>query len=60
MVAVMPEHRAEEIAWIVEQQPIGRLGRAEEAAAAAVWPWSPAASVVVGAALPVVGGHTTD
>jgi len=39
-------------------QPIGRLGTAEEIAAAVLWLCSPGASFVVGAALPVDGGYT--
>ncbi|MFC7342076.1 glucose 1-dehydrogenase [Saccharopolyspora griseoalba] len=39
-------------------QPIGRLGTAEEMAAAVLWLCSPAASFVVGIALPVDGGYT--
>ena len=39
-------------------QPIGRLGRAEEIAAAVLWLSSPGASLIVGVALPVDGGYT--
>jgi NAD(P)-dependent dehydrogenase (short-subunit alcohol dehydrogenase family) len=39
-------------------QPIGRLGRADEIAAAVLWLSSPGASLVVGVALPVDGGYT--
>ena len=39
-------------------QPIGRLGTAEEMAAAVLWLCSPGASFVVGVALPVDGGYT--
>lgn len=59
MVASMLEGQPEAMAEIIRQQPIGRLGRAEEVAAAAVWLCSPAASFVVGAVLPVDGGYTT-
>jgi NAD(P)-dependent dehydrogenase (short-subunit alcohol dehydrogenase family) len=58
MVASMLEGQAEAMAAIIQQQPIGRLGRAEEVAAAAVWLCSPAASFVVGAVLPIDGGYT--
>jgi NAD(P)-dependent dehydrogenase (short-subunit alcohol dehydrogenase family) len=39
-------------------QPIRRLGSAEEMAAAVLWLCSPGASFVVGVALPVDGGYT--
>jgi len=39
-------------------QPIGRLGRADEIAAAVLWLCSPGASLIVGVALPVDGGYT--
>ena len=38
------------------QQPIGRMGRVDEVAAAVLWLCSPASSLVVGVALPVDGG----
>lgn len=59
MVSSMLEGQADAMAEIIAQQPIGRLGRADEVAAAAVWLCSPAASFVVGAVLPVDGGYTT-
>jgi NAD(P)-dependent dehydrogenase (short-subunit alcohol dehydrogenase family) len=37
-------------------QPIGRMGRPEELAAAVLWLSSPGASIVLGVALPVDGG----
>ena len=46
------------VADAVAGQPIGRLGRAEEIAAAVLWLCSPGASLVVGVALPVDGGYT--
>jgi NAD(P)-dependent dehydrogenase (short-subunit alcohol dehydrogenase family) len=39
-------------------QPIGRLGRGDEIAAAVLWLCSPGGSLVVGVALPVDGGYT--
>jgi len=40
----------------LKDQPIGRMGRPEEVAAAVLWLCSPASSLVVGVALPVDGG----
>lgn len=42
----------------IANQPIGRIRRADEIAAAVLWLCSPGASLVVGIALPVDGGHT--
>jgi NAD(P)-dependent dehydrogenase (short-subunit alcohol dehydrogenase family) len=42
----------------LRNQPIGRLGSADEIAAAVLWLCSPGASFVVGVALPVDGGYT--
>ena len=39
-------------------QPIGRLGRGDEIAAAVLWLCSPGASLVVGVALPIDGAYT--
>jgi NAD(P)-dependent dehydrogenase (short-subunit alcohol dehydrogenase family) len=43
----------------IRNQPIGRLGRADEIAAAVLWLCSPGASFVVGVALPLDGGYTS-
>jgi NAD(P)-dependent dehydrogenase (short-subunit alcohol dehydrogenase family) len=40
----------------LKDQPIGRMGRPEEIAAAVLWLCSPGASMVLGVALPVDGG----
>jgi NAD(P)-dependent dehydrogenase (short-subunit alcohol dehydrogenase family) len=58
MVADMLEGQADAMADIMKQQSIGRLGRAEEVAAAVLWLCSPAASFVIGVGLPVDGGFT--
>lgn len=42
----------------IANQPIGRIRRADEIATAVLWLCSPGASLVVGIALPVDGGHT--
>ena len=42
----------------VANQPVGRLGRADEIAAAVLWLSGPGANLVVGVALPVDGGYT--
>lgn len=59
MVADMLEGQAEAMAAIMHDQPIGRLGTADEIAAAVLWLCSDASSFVVGVALPVDGGFTT-
>jgi len=43
---------------ILRDQPIGRLGRPEEVAAAVLWLCSPEASFVIGHPLVVDGGYT--
>lgn len=43
---------------IVREQSIGRLGRADEVAAAVLWLCSDGASLVLGIGLPVDGGFT--
>jgi NAD(P)-dependent dehydrogenase (short-subunit alcohol dehydrogenase family) len=58
MVAAMLEGQAGAMAEIMKQQVIGRLGRADEGAAAVVWLCSPAASFAIGVGLPVDGGFT--
>lgn len=47
-----------ELAGAIANQPIGRLGEAEEIAASVLWLCSPGSSFVVGVALPVDGGYT--
>jgi NAD(P)-dependent dehydrogenase (short-subunit alcohol dehydrogenase family) len=42
----------------IANQPIGRLGRSDEIAAAVLWLCSRGASLIVGVALPVDGGYT--
>ena len=46
------------ISCFLTVQPLGRLGRADEIAAAVLWLSSNAASYVTGAALPVDAGYT--
>ncbi len=58
MVADMLASQASAMAEIMKEQPIGRLGRADEIAAAVLWLCSPGASLVTGVALPVDGGFT--
>lgn len=48
----------EMIQGMLKEQPIGRLGRPEELAAAVLWLCSPAASFVIGHGLVVDGGYT--
>lgn len=43
---------------ILRDQPIRRLGRAEEIAAPVLWLYGPGASFVIGHALVVDGGYT--
>jgi NAD(P)-dependent dehydrogenase (short-subunit alcohol dehydrogenase family) len=43
---------------LMNEVPIGRLGRPEELAAAVLWLCSPNASFVIGHALVVDGGYT--
>jgi NAD(P)-dependent dehydrogenase (short-subunit alcohol dehydrogenase family) len=58
MVSSMLETQADALGEIMKEQPIGRLGTADEIAAAVLWLCSPGASFVVGVALPVDGGFT--
>ena len=58
MVADMLSGQADAMTEIMKQQSIGRLGKAEEVAAAVLWLCSPGASFVIGVGLPVDGGFT--
>jgi NAD(P)-dependent dehydrogenase (short-subunit alcohol dehydrogenase family) len=58
MVADMLATQADAIKEIMRDQPIGRLGRSDEIAAAVLWLCSPGASFVIGVPLPVDGGYT--
>jgi NAD(P)-dependent dehydrogenase (short-subunit alcohol dehydrogenase family) len=58
MVSEMLKTQADALKEIMREQPIGRLGRADEIAAAVLWLCSPGASFVLGVALPVDGGFT--
>jgi len=58
MSASMLETQAEAMKEILRDQPIGRIGRADEIAAAVLWLCSAGASLVIGVALPVDGGFT--
>jgi NAD(P)-dependent dehydrogenase (short-subunit alcohol dehydrogenase family) len=58
MVARMIEEGELDIGEAIENQPIGRLGHADEIAAAVLWLCSRASSFVIGVALPVDGGYT--
>jgi NAD(P)-dependent dehydrogenase (short-subunit alcohol dehydrogenase family) len=56
MSAGLTESHGDIMKEIMRDQPIGRLGHAEEIAAAVLWLSSPGASFVLGVALPVDGG----
>ena len=56
MAADMIENQPQAMTEFMRDQPIGRVGRADEIAAAALWLCSPGASFVLGVALPVDGG----
>src|SRR3954451_5275786 len=58
MVADMIASGELDEAAAIANQPIGRLGRADEIASTVLWLCSPGASFVVGVALPVDGGYT--
>ncbi len=58
MVAHMLAKEPDAMKEIMRDQPIGRLGRPEEIAAAVLWLCSPGASFVIGHALVVDGGYT--
>jgi NAD(P)-dependent dehydrogenase (short-subunit alcohol dehydrogenase family) len=58
MVAAMLATEADAMKNIMRGQPIGRLGRPEEIAAAVLWLCSPGASFVIGHSLVVDGGYT--
>ena len=58
MVQEMLAKEPEAMREILREQPIGRLGRAEEIASAVLWLCSPGASFVIGHALAVDGGFT--
>ena len=58
MVANMLAKEPDAMKEILRDQPIGRLGRAEEVAAAVLWLCSDGASFVIGHALVVDGGYT--
>jgi NAD(P)-dependent dehydrogenase (short-subunit alcohol dehydrogenase family) len=58
MVADMIAKGELDVDEAIANQPIARLGRADEMAAAVLWLCSPGAGFVVGVALPVDGGYT--
>jgi NAD(P)-dependent dehydrogenase (short-subunit alcohol dehydrogenase family) len=58
MVASMLVGEEQVMKEMMKDVPIGRLGRAEEIAAAVLWLCGPGASFVVGHALAVDGGYT--
>ena len=58
MVAGMLAKEPDTMKDILKEQPIGRLGRPEEIAAAVLWLCSPGASFVIGHPLAVEGGYT--
>lgn len=58
MLQQLTARSPETIPLFEKAQPIGRVGIADELAAAVLWLCSPGASFVIGAALPVDGGYT--
>ena len=58
MLSGMLTTQAEAIKEMMRDVPIGRLGHAEEIAAAVLWLCGPGASFVIGQALAVDGGYT--
>ncbi len=56
MNTAMSTRDPDAMAAIMRNQPIGRLGRADEVAAAVLWLCSPGASFVLGVALPIDRG----
>jgi NAD(P)-dependent dehydrogenase (short-subunit alcohol dehydrogenase family) len=58
MLDRMMNTQADAMDAMLQNMPIGPLGRLEEIANAALWLYSSAASFMVGHALAVDGGHT--
>jgi NAD(P)-dependent dehydrogenase (short-subunit alcohol dehydrogenase family) len=58
MVTSMLVSQLEAMKELMKEQPIGRLGRPAEIAAAVLWLCSPGSSFVIGHALAVDGGYT--
>lgn len=58
MFSAMIDKQPDAMKDVLRDQPIGRVGKPEEIAAAVLWLCSPASSLVIGVALPVDGGFT--